>query len=80
MIGWIESKILIRIDAIAGETQRNQRDVGFGVATEGGAFTQSEQLHQLAGEILIRLALFIARTVEVFAHPGIAGHGLQKVA
>jgi hypothetical protein len=66
----------IEVDAPAGEGARRLLDVLLAVL----AFAQGEELHQLAREVLVRLAAAIGRRVEVDDHRRILRYRVQQRA
>ena len=63
-------------DRPAGQRPRDLLDVALGELADA----EGEELHQLAGEVLVRLALPVRRGVEPVEKGGIAEHRPQQVA
>src|SRR5262245_9503398 len=66
----------LRLDRPAGEGARGLADVALSVV----ALAEREELHHLAREVLVRLALAIGRRIEVDHHRRVLRDGVQKLA
>ena len=73
--GGVDHEIEV-LEVPAGEGAGRLADVGLGVV----AHPHGEQLHHLAGEVLVRGALHVHPGVEVVEHRGVLGHRDQEVA
>ena len=66
----IRADRVVPLVTVAGPRRRRRFDVGFGVVAD----SEQEQLHQLAGEILVRRRLLVLVVVEVADHRHLGGH------
>src|SRR5262249_48651595 len=64
----------VAVAAPAGESAGRFADVLLGVVAD----TEAKQLHQLAGVVLVRLALHVAIRIEPEEHGPVSANGLQE--
>ena len=73
---------VIAVDAPAGEGARGLPHILLGIAAQALAcpagLSQHEQLHHLAGEILVRRLAAAVGAVQVHQHRRVAGHGFEQ--
>jgi hypothetical protein len=62
------------LDGPAGQTPGGLLDVGLRVVADA----EGEQLHQLAAEVLVRVALAVGRGVEVREQGRLADRGIEQ--